>query len=133
MPGSKVRVEGDAVVVERLDDPDEEYIRTRLARQLRGDARRLHDELVTEGAPISWVQAIVVIWADFPQRIAEGHRIVFVHGDELVGWLEAQSRSLAADRLEAIATALEAPAGSPCATSLERKRSLRDRSRAWRR
>jgi Nuclease-related domain len=51
-----------------------------------------------------WVQAVVVLWGDFPQRLVRDDRLVYVHGTELVGWLrslrEAQGE-LPADRATA--------------------------------
>jgi hypothetical protein len=107
-PGSSVRIEGDDVAVERLDDPDR-CDRRQIARQVRRDAARLRDELTAAmGRSPGWVQGVVVVWGVFAQRIVEGDRVVFVHGDELVAWLEAQSGSLSPERRGQIVTALEA-------------------------
>jgi hypothetical protein len=40
------------------------------------------------------VSAVVVWWSPFEQRIAEGDRIAWVHGDELAAWLRQQPPKL---------------------------------------
>jgi hypothetical protein len=42
---------------------------------LRAEAARLKTDLEARAHP-TWVQAVVVIWAEFPQRVVEGDRIV---------------------------------------------------------
>lgn len=34
-----------------------------------------------------WVQAVVVIWGEFPQELHEHEHVVYVSGDSLVRWL----------------------------------------------
>ena len=46
---------------------------------------------VTGKAP--WVQAVVVLWGDFPQRLVADDRLVYVHGTELVRWLRSLSEA----------------------------------------
>jgi Nuclease-related domain len=47
-------------------------------------------ELKRERHLTSWVQAVVVIWGNFPQGVAEQERVVYVAGEQLVDWLESQ-------------------------------------------
>lgn len=54
-----------------------------------------------------WVTGVVVLWADFPQRTAEGDRVTFVHGDHLHDWLQAQPARLTVDQIERLRVALE--------------------------
>jgi hypothetical protein len=77
------------VVVDRSDDSRGSYRLDRLSPALRAEAARLKTDLETR-AHRTWVQAVVVIWAEFPQRVVDGDRIVFVHGDELVAWLQGR-------------------------------------------
>ena len=70
-PGGEVTIEGDRVHVQRLDDPDLSYDMTRLGSRLRGEARKLSAELQADTGRRTWVQAVVVMWAPFPQRVVE--------------------------------------------------------------
>jgi hypothetical protein len=40
------------------------------------------------------VHPVVVLWCEFPQRVAESKQIAFVHGRDLLGWLGSQPRQL---------------------------------------
>ena len=94
--------------MQRLDDPDR-CDRRQIAGQVRRDAARLREELTAAtGRSPGWVQGVVVVWGVFLQRIVEGDRVVFVHGEELVAWLATQSGSLSLERCVQIVTALEA-------------------------
>lgn len=86
-----VSVEGDIVRVERTHDPDEHCEWPRIAAQVRGLAVGMKRELDAGGVHVGWVRAVVVLWGEFPQRVVEGDRVTFVHGDELAGWLAWQS------------------------------------------
>jgi hypothetical protein len=83
--------DGDVVVVDPLDNARGSYRLDRLAPRLRAEAARVKTE-VEVTARRTWVQAVVVIWGEFPQRVVDGDRIVFVHGDELVAWLQRAAR-----------------------------------------
>lgn len=110
-PGGEVTVEGDHVRVQRLDDPDAGYDMSRPASWARREAMRLSGELQADTGRRLWVQAVMVIWAPFPQRVVESSRIVYVHGDELAGWLGSRDRALSVERCEEIAALISgAPA-----------------------
>jgi hypothetical protein len=91
-----VRVDGDVVTVHRPDDPRGSYRLDRMAPAVRAEAARLKADLGQTCR--TWVQAVVVIWGEFPQRLVAGDRIVFVHGDELVAWLRERPATQPADR-----------------------------------
>jgi hypothetical protein len=88
--GGTVTVEGDTVRVERIDDERDSYALPKLAAAMRGQAARLHGELLTGVGVKAWVTAVVVFWSPFDSRVVEGDKIVFVHGDELVAWLRGR-------------------------------------------
>ena len=50
----------------------------------------MKSELEGRGAWPRWVQAVVVIWGDFPQRIVEERHVVYLAADELLPWLESR-------------------------------------------
>jgi hypothetical protein len=101
-PGGEVTVEGELVRVQRLDDPELSYDMSRLGSRLRREAMTLSAELQVDTGRRTWVQSVVVVWAPFPQRVVESNRIVYVHGDELAGWLASRPHTLTADRCEEI-------------------------------
>ena len=51
--------------------------------------------------------AVVVLWADFPQRQYNGDKVTFVHGDDLVTWLHSQPERLKPDQVDRLRAALE--------------------------
>lgn len=73
-----VLVEGDRLVSGRTRIPGSQFRHAALALK---EARSLS----------GWVQAVVVIWGDFPQRIVLHERVAYVAGEEVVGWLESQT------------------------------------------
>ena len=54
-----------------------------------------------------WVTPVMVVWAEFPQRVVEGDCVV-VHGDELVAWLESRPAQIATVNVPRIAEAVRA-------------------------
>jgi hypothetical protein len=54
---------------------------------MRGEAARLKTEIEEATGVRTWVTAVVVFWSRFDPRVVEGDRVVFVHGDEVAGWL----------------------------------------------
>lgn len=70
----------------QLDDPEQVYRHTTLRHVVLERARGQYRENKR-----GWVQAIVVIWGDFPQRCVEDGKLVFLHGEELASWLRKQA------------------------------------------
>jgi Nuclease-related domain len=106
-PAGVVRVDGDVVTVDRPDDPRGSYRLERLASALRAESARLKADL-EDAAGRTWVQAVVVVWGEFPQRVVGGDRIAFVHGDELVAWLRDRPVTLRAEQAAGLADAIYA-------------------------
>jgi hypothetical protein len=90
--GGVVTIEGDTVRVDRVDDPRDSYDLPKLAATARGEAWKLHNEIAQQSGVRTWVTAVVVIWSRFDARLVEGDRIVFLHGEELAGWLRKAPR-----------------------------------------
>ncbi len=63
-------------------------------RQALDAARVLHREIRARTALGPTVLPVVVLWCEFPQRVAESSRIAFVHGRDLSAWLAARPRRL---------------------------------------
>lgn len=66
----------------------------------------------------TWVQAVVVIWGDFPAGIVEIEQIVYVHGSRLAAWLEVQPERLSIRDQRLIELALEAEMVAPPAAPI---------------
>lgn len=54
------------------------------------------------------VHPVVVLWCEFPQRVAESKQIAFVHGRDLLPWLAARPRQLDEPGRAEVVTALQA-------------------------
>jgi hypothetical protein len=75
--------------------------------RFRGSAlsmKRALEERLGERAP--WVQAVVVIWADFPQARHEEEKVIYIRGDRLQTWLESLPATINAPRRSSLVTAL---------------------------
>ncbi len=55
-----------------------------------------------------WVQGVVVLWSEFPQKIVEADRIVYLAGRELQHWLHSQPDQFDPSTVASIAEALAA-------------------------
>ncbi|HVU76701.1 MAG TPA: nuclease-related domain-containing protein [Gaiellaceae bacterium] len=74
----------------------------------RGGAWRIKTELEGRlGSSPGWVQAVVVVWADFPQRLVKENDVVYIAGEDLVAWLERQPIKLKGHQRTAIISALQ--------------------------
>ena len=82
----EVKVENGLLVCTQVDDHEQVYRHRRLGYTVLERARILYRERAG-----GWVQAVVVIWGDFAQRRVQSGRLVFLHGDELAGWLREQA------------------------------------------
>jgi len=74
----------------------------------RAAAAAFADELAPRCGTKPWVQAVVVIWGEFPQRCHEEDRVTYLHGDELLGWLLAQPSRLSEERTHRLGAAVRA-------------------------
>lgn len=74
----------------------------------RGSAVRLKELFEQATGKSTWVQAIVVIWGDFPQRVVEHERIVYLDGSELREWLQSRSTRLAPNTRAALVSGIAA-------------------------
>lgn len=94
------------------------YLLDSLERLMRGAAANLkeHIESATQLRP--WVQAVVVIWGDFPIGQGEGDRVVYVAGDRLASWLRCRDETLSPRNQRLVQLALEAELVAPPATAV---------------
>lgn len=102
----EVFVEGDRATVRRLEDPGLSYPYD-AAKRLIPLAMQVRDRLRTGTRASQYVRAIVVVWAEFPQKVA-GNRCTYVHGDHLATWLRQEPQRVAPERVAQFADALRA-------------------------
>jgi Nuclease-related domain len=65
--------------------------------RFRAAAASLCNALEARAGRRQWIQPIVVVWGEFPQRRLEHDGVVYVHGSELLAWLRGQPGRLSAD------------------------------------
>jgi hypothetical protein len=106
-------LQGEAVIdagrltIRRGDDERDSWTMTPpLGPRLRRDAYRLHEDLNRIGR-VRFVQGVVVLWCDFPARLVETDRVVYVHGDHLAAWLRGLPQTLAPPLVTEVARRLQ--------------------------
>lgn len=104
--GGRVVMSDDEIRVERLDDENLSY-RHEGALAVRRLAAQTSQRMLDATRIKSWVTPVMVVWAEFPQKVVEGACVV-VHGDELVAWLESQPVRIAPLNVPRIAEAARA-------------------------
>jgi hypothetical protein len=85
----RISLEGGTFYVRH---PGEERSRklARLGPVMRRRAKRVSAEIAGSSGVRQWVQPVVVVWGEFPQRLVEDRGVVYVHGGALLGWLRSQ-------------------------------------------
>ena len=103
-----VRIDEDGLAtVDRAGDSSLSY-RHPGARHLLSLARETHSRVLARSRIRLWVAPVMVIWADFPQRVVDENQCVYVHGDELVSWLRGREQRIAPRRMQTIVEAVTA-------------------------
>lgn len=102
-----VAVDGDQATLTRpgADRPD--YHGDWWAREARSHAADANSFFRQRVRVRPWVTAVVVLWADFPQRRYDGDRVTYVDGDDLATWLRSQCERLDPEQIERLRAALE--------------------------
>lgn len=78
----------------------------RLRPRVLGDAGAFRDEVLRVADRRLWVQAVVVLWSDFPAGVFADGRCAYVHGTRLADWLARRPHQLAAAEAEAVIAAI---------------------------
>jgi hypothetical protein len=104
--GGEASISGDVIHLQRRDDDDDSYDLAWLASGMRGRAVRLQEDIAQQ-AGVRWVQPVVVFWNKFEAGRVDGEKIVFVHGDRLVGWLEEQQGEMSSDWIAHVAACIK--------------------------
>jgi hypothetical protein len=107
-PQGRVSVDGELVRVSRRANPRGAYTDPKMAGSVRGAAWGLNREIADLLGRSPWVRAAIVLWSPFEQRVVEGNRIAFVHGDALTDWLRDRPPQLRPEQVAAITAAIRA-------------------------
>jgi len=89
------------------DDPNSQrelLIQRRRALAAAANLRREIED--TTGRP-GWVQAVVVVWSEFPAGCLQDGRCAFVSGPRLIDWLRRRPDQLSVERVAEVHAALE--------------------------
>jgi hypothetical protein len=76
-----------------------------LRRHVLGAAANLRDEIQDVTGQAAWVQAVVVVWSEFPVGSIQDGRCVFISGPRLADWLRRRPGQLSdvrADEIRAV-------------------------------
>ncbi len=78
----------------------------KVGTQVRGASTDIGEYIGRRCGHKPWVQGVVVLWSEFPQKIVEADRIVYLNGRELQHWLRSQPDQLDSSTVVSIAEAL---------------------------
>jgi Nuclease-related domain len=126
----EVEIYAGAPRLKRRHDPETQADFRRVRQRVLHAAARLSENLEQSTGERIWVQAVVVLWSDFPAGVVDEGRCVFVHGAKLRGWLRARPPRLSPRQVEQIATAVQemgqeadaAASGDPAAAGFNASR-----------
>ncbi len=93
-PGAGVRVRDGVLWLRRERDARADRPGVAINRHVLDAARALHREIRTRTGRGPVVHPVVVLWCEFPQRVAQSSRIAFVNGRELQSWVAHQPQEL---------------------------------------
>ena len=126
--GGEASISGDTVHVQMRDDEGDSYALKWAAQGVRAQAQRLQQSIEGETG-VRFVKAVMVFWNKFDAEVLEGQKIMFVHGDRLVKWLEEQPQAMSDEWVEGVAAAIKRTR-QPAHPSWLRK-ALEHRRQAW--
>lgn len=103
------------------DDPQSQREMLVLRRRALAAAANLRHEIEDSAGVPGWVQAVVVVWSEFPAGCLQDGRCVFVAGPRLIDWLGRRPEQLSPERAAEVHAALQrlaagsAPSAAPIA------------------
>jgi hypothetical protein len=101
----KVTVDSHGVIYRNPFDESLLYDDTKKVAALKGQAARVNERIRRRCGQRAWVEPVMVLWADFPQRRVTINGVHFLHGSELAAWLTEQRPRRTPD-VETITSAL---------------------------
>ncbi|HEY7961619.1 MAG TPA: NERD domain-containing protein [Solirubrobacteraceae bacterium] len=85
--GPAARVRDGVLWLRQAGDTRSERPRVAINRHVLDAARLLHGEIRRRSGRGPTVHAVVVLWCEFPQGVAQSSQLAFVHGRNLTAWL----------------------------------------------
>ncbi len=93
-PGAGARVRDGVLWLRRERDTRADRPGVSINRHVLDAARALQREIRLRTGRGPAVHPVVVLWFEFPQRVAESSRIAFVHGRDLQSWVVHRPQEL---------------------------------------
>jgi hypothetical protein len=107
-PDGVVTMCGGEPILERRLGPDAPPRLERLRPRALTDASALRHDVEQLTGRRLWVQAVVVIWSDFPPGCVVDGRCVFIHGSRLADWLARRPHQLDPAEIDDVAASAAA-------------------------
>lgn len=107
-PDGVVTMRSDELILERRATPDVPPRLERLRPRALSDASALRHDVERLTGRRLWVQAVVVIWSEFPAGCVADGRCVFIHGSRLAGWLARRPHQLDSAETDDVTAAVAA-------------------------
>ncbi len=107
-PDGAVSIRGGEAILERTPSPGAAPRLERLRPRALTDASAFRHDLARLTGSHLWVQAVVVIWSDFPAGCVVDGRCVYIHGSRLAGWLARRPHQLDPAAIDDVAAAVAA-------------------------
>lgn len=105
-PDGTVRMIGGEPVVERLGGEGQPPRVHRLRPTALADATSLRQRVERIAKRRLWVQAVVVLWSDFPAGCVVDGRCVYIHGSRLADWISRRPHQFEPVDAEAVLAAV---------------------------
>ncbi len=105
-PQGTVELRGGVPHLRRKLDPEADTPIKQIRPRVLSAAAALKRDIEQRTGVRTWVQAVVVLWCDFPEGVIDDGRCVFVHGPRLANWIEGRPSGLSRANVEAIVAAV---------------------------
>jgi hypothetical protein len=105
-PNGVVSLRGGELILEREPSAGASPRLERLRPHALSDASALRHDVERVTGQRLWVQAVVVIWSEFPAGCVTDGRCVFIHGSRLAEWLSRRPHQLDSAETDGVARAL---------------------------
>jgi hypothetical protein len=106
-PDGVVTMRSGEPILERRAEPDAEPRLERLRPRALADATAFRDDMERVTGRRLWVQAVVVLWSEFPAGcVTDGH-CVYIHGSRLAAWMARRPHQLDLVEAEGVFDAIQ--------------------------
>jgi nuclease-like protein len=105
-PGGIVELRDGIPHLRRRLDPDADTRLDRIRPRALTSAANLKEDIQRRTGQRTWVQAVVVLWSDFPEGLIDDGRCIFVHGPRLHALLHGRPNRLNPQDVATIAVAI---------------------------